>query len=316
MLEEVRELMDAIVREIRKVVVGLDDAIKAALTALFSGGHILIEGPPGLGKTTLARAFAASIGGSFSRVQMTPDTLPADIIGTVVYDFRSGTFRVRKGPIFANVVLVDEINRAPPRTQSALLQAMQELKVTIEGVEYELPKPFIVFATQVPTGLPGTYPLPETALDRFAISIRVSYPSRDVELRVVSEIDRIDLFEVGRAASPEDIVKCMETIKRSVYVSEEVIRYIVDVVRALREFEDIALGPSTRAAIWLMKCSRVHAVLEGRDYVVPDDVKFLAKYVLQHRIWLKPEVEAEGISPTDLIEKVLTKVPVPKGGKP
>jgi MoxR-like ATPase len=289
----------------------MEDVITLMLIAMLTEGHILIEGPPGVGKTHLAKVFASTIGGSFSRIQMTPDLLPADIIGTIYYDIASRTWQLKRGPIFANVILADELNRATPKAQAALLEAMQEMQVSIEGKTYELPRPFLLIATQLPYGGEGTYPLTDVQRDRFAYSVEVSYPSREQELAIISSIDFIEKPRVSQVVSASEVVKLIESVVR-VKVSERVKNYILDIVACVRGFDEVSSGPGPRASIWLLKGSRALAFLEGRDYVIPDDVKKLAFHVLPHRIKIKLEYQADNISPLSIVEKALKEVEVPK----
>jgi len=300
-----------IIEEISRYVIGMEDVIALMLIAMLTEGHILIEGPPGTGKTHLAKVFASTIGGSFSRIQMTPDLLPADIIGTIYYDITSRTWQLKRGPIFANVILADELNRATPKAQAALLEAMQEMQVSIEGKTYELPRPFLLIATQLPYGGEGTYPLTDVQRDRFAYSVEVSYPSREQELAIISSIDFIEKPRVSQVVSASEVVKLIESVVR-VKVSERVKNYILDIVARVRSFDEVSLGPGPRASIWLLKGSRALAFLEGRDYVIPDDVKKLAYHVLPHRIKIKLEYQADNISPLSIVEKALKEVEVPK----
>ena len=299
------------ISEISKRVVGREDVVKLMLVSLLSQGHILLQGNPGLGKTTLAKAFAETIGGEYHRVQMTPDTLPADILGTFVYDQRNATFELRRGPIFGNVILVDELNRATPKAQAALLEAMQERQVSLEGQTMSLNEPFIVLATQVPFGAPGTYPLSEVQADRFSFSLLLGYPTFDEEMKIVESIDSIEASRCSQIIAAKDVVKSVEAAKR-IYVSEPVQKYIVSLIGRLRESPMFRVKPSPRASITLMKGSRAFALLEGRDHVIPDDVKFLAPYVLQHRAFLTAEAISEEVSPESLLRDALDNVPVPK----
>ena len=303
------KLADSIRQEMEKVIVGKSEIIDLLITTLIAEGHVLLEGYAGVGKTTIAKAFAKAIGGVFKRLQMTPDMLPADVTGTYVYSQKNGGFVLKKGPIFANVVLADELNRATPKTQSALLEAMQERQVTIEGTTLQLPRPFLVIATQLYYGGPGTYPLTDVQVDRFAIKIDVTNPSLDEELKIISSIDQIDSFEVNQVISLEDVLSAIQEAKQ-VYVSDSVKRYMLNIVNEIRSSELVRQGISPRASIWLYKLSRAKALLSGRSYVIPDDVKHLAKYVLIHRISLKPGIEE--VNAFSIISDVLNKVPVPK----
>lgn len=304
-------LSNRFVDEISKRVIGMQNTVRLMLVALMSQGHILLQGNPGLGKTTLAKAFAETIGGDFRRIQMTPDTLPADILGTYVFDQKKATFELRKGPIFGNVILVDELNRATPKAQSALLESMQERQVSFEGDTLKLNEPFMVLATQLHFGSAGTYPLSEVQSDRFAFSIELGYPSMEDETEIISKIDSI---ESGR---------CMQLLKanqilgeiahaREVFVSEPVKEYIVSLSNHIRKSEHLRMAPGTRSSIVLFKGSRALASLEGRDFVIPDNVKFLVPYVFQHRLFLKAEALAEEMTASQLISDLLEKVPVPK----
>lgn len=296
--------------EVGRFIVGKKDVIQMMLVALVSEGHVLLEGPTGTAKTLMAKTFAQTIGAKFSRIQMTPDTLPADILGSVVYNVRSGEFEVKRGPIFANIVLVDELNRAPPKTQAAFLEVMQERQVTIEGVSYPVERPFLILATQMPYGSPGTYPLTEVQVDRFAYKVKVGHAPPEEETQILERVDFIEAEMVRQTASVKDVLKLIEEA-RKVYVSEAVRRYIVDIVSGLRGNPMLAEGPSTRASIWLMKASRAYALISGRDYVLPDDVKAVAPHVLRHRLQLRREI-LEETSEDQIIKEALAETPVPK----
>lgn len=304
-------MSDRFIDEISKSVVGRKDVIELLVVALLSQGHVLLEGNPGLGKTTLAKAFAQTIGGEFNRIQMTPDTLPADIVGTYVYDQKKGTFELRKGPIFGNVILVDELNRATPKAQSALLESMQERQVSIERETIRLNEPFIVIATQVAFGSAGTYPLSEVQSDRFAFSVEMNYPSIADEKTILSRIDQIESNKCERLLTSDSIVSSIERV-REIYVSDAVKDYTVSLSNYLRNSDKVKTPPSTRASIALHKGARAKAFLGGRDHTIPDDIKFLAPFVFEHRIFLKPEAITEDITSSSLISQMLAEVPVQK----
>ncbi|MEM3546165.1 MAG: MoxR family ATPase [Candidatus Bathyarchaeia archaeon] len=303
-------LVERIREELNKVVIGKSDLKEALLVAMISGGHVLIEGLPGTGKTLLARSFAKVIGGEFKRIQFTADMLPTDVMGFYMYR-PDGSSKLIKGPVFANVVLADELNRSTPRTQAALIEAMQEGQVSIEGVTYDLPKPFMVMASQLPYGYEGTYPLTEVQIDRFMLRVWSGYPSMEEEMEIVKRIDYIEEFKVETVARPEDVIG-LQMLARKIYVSDKIVDYITSLVAKLRGSPDVVSGPSPRATIALYKGSRSLALIEGRDFVIPDDVKRLAPLVLEHRIKVKPEAEIEGITARRLVEEALKEVPVPK----
>ena len=309
-VNKVANLYQTLLNEVSKVVVGKEQLKGALITALIAGGHVLIEGPPGSAKTTLANSFARAIGGTFKRVQMTPDMMPSDITGFYLYS-TSGTSTFMEGPIFANVVLADELNRTTPRTQSALLEAMQDNQVTIERKTYTLNQPFMVIATQVRSGSEGTYLLTDVQLDRFMMKIESAYPSPDEEQRVLSNIDEIEKPEIKTVTTPEEILT-VRSLAKEVHVSPEVNSYIVSIIDNLRRDPDIDSGPSTRASISLYKSSRVAALIDGRDFVIPDDVKRLALQTLEHRIKVKSEAEMDGLTPRSLLERTLERIEVPK----
>ncbi len=309
----------AVVEEVRKRVVGQEAMIERLLVGLLTGGHILLEGVPGLAKTLAVRTLAEVIRTSFQRIQFTPDLLPADIIGTMVFDQRTGEFRPKRGPLFTNILLADEINRAPAKVQAALLEAMQEKQVTIGSETHALDEPFIVLATQNPIEQEGTYPLPEAQLDRFMLKVFVGYPNRDDEKEILWRMAGGQDIPVSRVADPEDILAIRRTIAE-LYMDQKIVDYIVDVVRATREPQSIGLhevrpliayGASPRASIYLAQAARAHAFLRGRAYVVPEDIKAMAPDVLRHRVLLTFEAEAEDISSDGVIEKILEAVDVP-----
>jgi len=312
-------LAQAITAEVAKRVVGQDVVVERLLVGLLTGGHILLEGVPGLAKTLAVRTMAECLRIAFSRIQFTPDLLPADVIGTMVFDQRTQEFYAKKGPLFANLVLADEINRAPAKVQSALLEAMQEKQVTIGGETFYLGEPFLVLATQNPIEHEGTYPLPEAQLDRFMLKVRVGYPSRDTEKEIVARMASGRPIEVERVATAEDVLAARSAIAE-LYMDQKVVDYIVDVVRATREPQGvglpqlkslIAFGASPRASIYLAQAARAHAYLRGRAYVVPDDVKAMAFDVLRHRVLLTFEAEAEDADADRVIATILEAVRVP-----
>ena len=296
---------------VESVIVGKKDVVVKLLMALMAGGHVLLEGPPGIGKTTMAKTFSSTIGGSFKRLQLTPDLLPADILGSTVYNQKTGDFDVREGPMFANVVMLDELNRATPRTQAAMLEAMQEGQVTIEGRTIPLPKPFVAVATQLPAGAAGTYPLTEVQIDRFAMRIGMGYPSPDEESEILASIDDLDSVSIKPAVKLDQVLKLKEQTK-SIAVSERVRGYVVSLIGAVRSNPSVRTGPSPRAAIWLYKLGRARALLDGRAFVIPDDIKFVAEDVIALRAILTPDAESEGATSEKLVADALNAVPVPK----
>ena len=306
-----REFMEKLKKEVSKAVVGKEEVIELLAVALLSKGHVLLEGVPGVAKTTIAKAFANAIGLSFSRIQLTPDLMPADIIGSVVYDQRTSEFKVRKGPIFANVVLADEINRATPKTQSALLEAMQEGQVTIEGNTYPLPKPFLVIATKNPVEYEGVYNLPEAQLDRFMMKIQIGYPDKDEELLLLKRKEKGEFNTVGRIVDAKEVLSLIEEASK-VKASEEILNYIYEISLRTRTDERVLLGASPRASEHLLFASKSLAFLRGRDYVIPDDVKEMAVHVLSHRIKIKAEYEIDGLKAEDLVREILDEIEVPK----
>jgi len=296
--------------EVSRVVVGKEGERVILLVALLCGGHVLVEGPAGSAKTTLAKTFATAIGGHFKRIQFTPDTLPTDLTGFYLYTVM-GTSKFISGPVFANVVLADELNRTTPRTQSALLEAMQENQVTIEGDTYSLPDPFMVIATQVRYGAEGTYPLTDVQSDRFMFKARSEYPSHYEETEVLQRIDFLESPDVKAVTTPEQLAGLKEKVKQ-VHVCDEVRNYIVSIVEKIRYHRDVGAGPSPRASIALFRGARAIAHLDGRDFVLPDDVRTLVKPALAHRIRLRAEAEMENVNPDTIITKALEEIPVPK----
>ena len=310
-----RTTLAAVRTEIAKAVVGQDQVVTGLLIALVAGGHVLLEGVPGVAKTLLARSLAAALNLSARRVQFTPDLMPGDVTGSLVYDARTAEFEFREGPVFTNILLADEINRTPPKTQAALLEAMEERQVTVEGLPRLLPDPFLVAATQNPVEYEGTYPLPEAQLDRFLLKLVVQAPSREAEIELLSRhaagFDPRDLSAVRAVASVADLAEARKAVSL-VRVSPEVAGYIVDLCRATRQSPSLRLGVSPRGATALLATSRTWAWFAGRGYVIPDDVKAVARPTLRHRLQLRPESELEGVTPEGVLDAVLAAVPVPR----
>jgi MoxR-like ATPase len=301
-----------ILDEVERAIVGKREALELALSALLADGHVLIEDYPGLAKTLIARSFATVTGTRFSRVQFTPDLMPADITGSSIFNQRTAEFEFRPGPVFTNVLLADEINRAPPKTQAALLEAMQERQVTTEDSTRVLERPFLVLATQNPIEYEGTYALPEAQLDRFLIRMRVGYPSIDGEIEILERrlTRRGEETELTPSVNREELI-AMQSAVEDVYVSEGVVRYVVELVAATRESASVQVGASPRGTLALMKLARVKAALDGRDFVVPDDVKSMAVPALAHRLMLRPELWVQSVQPEDVVGECLAAVPVP-----
>ncbi|PKQ29806.1 MAG: AAA family ATPase [Actinobacteria bacterium HGW-Actinobacteria-10] len=313
----VMKVADALRGEVGKAVVGQSALVDGLLVGLLTGGHVLVEGVPGTAKTLVARALALALDASFKRIQFSPDMMPADVVGTNVFDASNGSFALRKGPVFANLLLADEINRTPPKTQAALLEAMQEGQVTIDGVSHALPQPFMVIATQNPVEYEGTYPLPEAQLDRFQLKLVVEYPSETEEIEIVRRhaggTSWTDLAALGLrpVASLADIEAARAELSR-VVVDEGVVGYVTAIIRTSREHGSVALGASPRAAVSLLAASSATAVLAGRDFVTPDDVKVMAFPCLRHRVLLRPEVEIEGVAIDGVLRDIIESVPVPR----
>ncbi len=303
--------------EIRKVVIGQEAVIDQVLIGLMAAGHVLIEGVPGLGKTLLVRALAKAFGGQFQRIQFTPDLMPNDVVGHVLYDQGSGQFRIRRGPVFTNLLLADEINRAPAKTQSALLEVMQEQQVTIEGKAMAVPAPFMVLATQNPIEHEGTYPLPEAQLDRFLLKILIDYPQQAGELDLVRRVtagqigDRLDVSAIETLVQPEAIRSIQQTAA-GIEVDHQICEYAVRITRTTRDWPGVAIGAGPRGGLALIRCARAAALLDGRDYVTPDDVKAVALPALRHRIRIGPELELEGQAPDQILAALLQQVQAPR----
>ena len=310
-----RQALTAVRAEVAKAVVGQDQVVTGLLIALVADGHVLLEGVPGVAKTLLARTLAATLSLSAKRIQFTPDLMPGDVTGSLVYDARTAEFEFREGPAFTNILLADEINRTPPKTQAALLEAMEERQVTVEGTPRPLPSPFLVAATQNPVEYEGTYPLPEAQVDRFLLKLFVSVPDRNAEIELLNRhaagFNPRDLSAVRPVAGPQELAAARKAAAE-VRVSPEVTAYIVDLCRATRQSPSVRLGVSPRGATALLGASRAWAWLVGRDYVIPDDVKALARPALRHRIQLRPEAELEGATPEGVLDGLLSSVPVPR----
>ncbi|WP_312761234.1 AAA family ATPase [Stutzerimonas balearica] len=310
-------LAGALREELRKAVIGQDEVIEGVLTALLAAGHVLVEGVPGLGKTLLVRALARCFGGEFARIQFTPDLMPSDVTGHAVYDLGSEQFKLRRGPVFTHLLLADEINRAPAKTQAALLEVMQERQVTLEGRALPVPQPFMVMATQNPIEHEGTYPLPEAELDRFMFMLRMDYPAADEELTLVRQVTRsaradiLDVSALQARLSARDLLT-MQKIAADLPLDEQVLDYAVRLARATRDWPGLALGAGPRASIALVRGGRARALLRGGDFVTPDDIKRCALAVLRHRVRLAPELEIEGLTTDQLLRQLLDQVAAPR----
>ncbi len=310
-VSEVASEAQAIVSEVEQVIVGKTDTVKKAVITLLCNGHVLLEDIPGVGKTTLAKALAKSIGGEFRRVQFTPDLLPSDVTGSSVFNQKVGEFEFRPGPIFGNVILVDEINRATPKTQSALLEAMEEGQVSTDGETRQLPKPFFVIATQNAIDMTGTYPLPEAQLDRFFSRLSIGYPDRAHESSILSRQQVAHPLELVQAVTNPQALMMMQSAVRDVFVDDKVRDYIVDVVRATRESSLLVMGSSPRGSLHLMRAAQARAAYDGQEFVRPDDVKAMASSVLAHRVIARAELRARGETTEAVIDRILTAVPAP-----
>jgi len=311
------QLLQALREELQKAVIGQQTVIDDLLTALIANGHVLVEGVPGLGKTLLVRALARCFGGDFARIQFTPDLMPSDVTGHAVYDLASERFKLRKGPVFTHLLLADEINRAPAKTQSALLEVMQERQVTLEGRALPVPQPFLVMATQNPIEQEGTYPLPEAELDRFMLKVRIDYPAAADELALVRQVTRsgrADMLEVAplRPLLQARDVPLLQKIASELPLDDQVLDYAVRLARSTREWPGLALGAGPRASIALVRCARARALLRGGEFVVPDDVKGCALAVLRHRVRLAPEMDIEGLSVDQVLLQLLEQIAAPR----
>ncbi len=310
---ETTTLCEAVLGEVERAVVGKRSALTLILTTVLAGGHVLIEDLPGMGKTLIARSFAAALGLRFTRVQFTPDLLPADLLGSTIYDMRSGAFEFRRGPIFTNMLMADEINRTPPKTQAALLEAMAEGQVSIDGETHRLPEPFIVIATDNPIEFEGTYPLPEAQLDRFAVKVALKYLSEQEEASMLRRrLDRGTAEATVGEVVDADQLLAMQAAVEQVTVHDDVLRYVVSLAAATRSHPQVVVGASPRAELDLVQLARARAVLGGRDYVLPEDVKALAVPAFGHRISLRPEMWVRSMHGSDVVEQLLQRLPVPR----
>ncbi len=309
----VKEFADKVVVNIEKVIVGKRETVEMAVVSLLCQGHLLIEDVPGVGKTMLARSLARSIGCKFSRIQFTPDMLPSDVTGVSIFNQVSREFEFRTGPIMAQIVLTDEINRATPKTQAALLEAMEERQITVDGITHPLPRPFMVLATQNPIEYEGTFPLPEAQLDRFFLRVRLGYPQSNEEIQILDRQQyRHPIEDLNKVVSVEEVLSAQEAVK-SVYVSPSVKSYIVDLTRRTREYPEVYLGASPRGSLTLYRAGQARAAMDGRDFVLPDDIKALADASLGHRVILGPSARLRDLSAAQVIDELINSVPVPGG---
>ncbi|VVB88645.1 ATPase family associated with various cellular activities (AAA) [uncultured archaeon] len=308
-LIEVQRIAKEIFNEVNKIIVGKADLINYLVISLLSEGNILMEGYPGVAKTTIAKTFASALGCDFKRIQFTPDIMPADITGTYIYNQKIGNFELRKGPVFANIVLADEINRTSPKSQSAMLECMEERQVTLDGKTMPVPMPYMVIATQNPIDLEGTYPLPEVQIDRFMFKLNVGYPDEKDELEMLKRKDKEALSEIKKVTSPEQITGMINAVKK-VFIDEKVMIYIRNLVMRTRDNKNLLMGASPRASIAILKASKSLAAIRGRSYVIPDDIKYLLPVVLRHRLILSPESDFGGVTVDEIILDALDSVEV------
>ena len=312
LIATVSSIANSLMGEVSKVIIGKNENLRRVTVGILSNGNMLLEDFPGLAKTLLANTFAQALGCKFKRVQFTPDLLPSDIMCTYMYDQKSGEFKLRAGPLFANILLADEINRAPPKTQAALLEAMEEKQVTIEGITHKLPAPFVVIATQNPIEQEGTYPLPEAQMDRFLMKMSMGYPDRAEEKAILArrKLRGKDGHDIEQITSPKKVV-AMQKALETVHVDPAILSYIIEIVQRTREDHRVVNGASPRASQALFKSGRAAAAIDGRDYVIPDDIKGIALQIISHRINMKPEAKIRGITGMHIVRKILSEVPVP-----
>lgn len=314
-LNHIASAVDEAKTEIRKYIVGQEDLVEQVLISLFAYGHVLLEGVPGIAKTLTAKVFAQTLGVDFSRIQFTPDLMPSDVLGTSVYNMKTSEFEFKKGPIFSNVVLIDEINRAPAKTQAALFEVMEERQITMDGQQYDLGFPFLIIATQNPVEQEGTYRLPEAQLDRFIFRIKLDYPTLEEETAILTmyknNVKSPDVSDVKKVFTPQKIKEIQDTIEQ-IRVSDGLVKYIAEIVNQSRNNPRIYLGASPRASLSILKASKTVAAMRGRDFVTPDDIQYVATPVLNHRIILSPDTEMEGIQSEDVISDMIAKVEVPR----
>lgn len=314
-LNDLQQAVSSIKREVSKIIVGQDSMIELLIAAILADGHVLIEGVPGVAKTLTAKLLSKTMAIGFSRIQFTPDLMPSDIIGTSIFNLKTSEFEFKKGPLFSNIILIDEINRAPAKTQSALFEAMEERQITVDGTTYPLTAPFLVLATQNPIEQEGTYRLPEAQLDRFIFKIEVDYPSLDDEIKIISEYharnNTVDINCINEVINDADVKRFRAKVS-SLHIDSNLISYIAKIVNQTRNNSSIYLGASPRASLSILSTAKAIAAMRGRDFVTPDDIKFVAIPVLKHRVMLTPEKEMEGISSTDVIKQIVEQIEVPR----
>ncbi|MHA1223979.1 MAG: AAA family ATPase [Candidatus Heimdallarchaeaceae archaeon] len=315
-LKSIAKKITEIKKNISKVIVGQEDVIEALITAMLADGHVLLEGVPGIAKTLMVRALSKAVSSDFKRIQFTPDLMPSDVTGVMAFKPETGEFYFKQGPVFTNILLADEINRAPPKTQAAMLESMQEKQVSVEKKTYALPNPFLVYATQNPIEQEGTYPLPEAQIDRFAFKVLVSYPEEGEEVEIINrftgEYDSYaKLEDIKPVLKTEEIIELQKIVRKEVSISEELSKYIVRIVNLTRESEEVSMGASPRASLWLTIAAKASAAMDGRAYVNPLDIQKVAKNVLRHRVIIKPEYEFDGTTSEIIIDRILKHTPTP-----